>query len=272
MLGAAQGIGKALGLALAQAGVRVILTCYDWPEATKAMREEFSSAGYEHLVVKVDLRQPAEVEMLFQRIKERFGGLDIFLNNIERGGMPVVHGPYTSEQWDLEMATTLKAKWFACDQAMPLLKQSGDGVVITLSSIAGIVGRSGPAGLIFNDGYAAANRAISSFTETWARQGAPEVRVNELMLGFFETRHAAKTRGWPLLTPEQQQAIIEHTLLKRTGRIDDIIKAVFFLLKDAPFMTGSTIRLDGGYPLGHSDIPAMPGGLADVRHQPAGEE
>jgi 3-oxoacyl-[acyl-carrier protein] reductase len=225
------------------------------------MRQEFADKGYEHLAVKVDLRRPVEVEMLFSRIKEKFGGLDILLNNIERGGMPVVHGPYTSEQWDLEMATTLKAKWFVFAQALPLLKQSGNSIAITLSSIAGIVGRSGPAGLIFNDGYAAANRAVSSFTETWARQGAPEVRVNELMLGFFETRHAEKTRGWPLLTNEQQQAVIDHTLLKRTGKIADIIKAVFFLLKDAPFMTGSILRLDGGYILGHSEIPPMPEGL-----------
>ena len=264
VLGAAKGIGKALGLALAAAGARVALTWYDWPEAAREMQEEFAARGYEHLTVRVDLREPAEIKKLFARIREKFGGLDILINNIERGGMPVVHGPYTSEQWDLEMATTLKAKWFVFDQALPMLKQSGDGVAITLSSIAGIVGRSGPAGLIFNDGYAAANRAVSSFTETWARQGAPEVRVNELMLGFFETRHAEKTRGWPLLSPQQQQAVIDHTLLKRTGKTDDIIKAVFFLIKDAPFMTGSLLRLDGGYSLGHSPIPPMPQGLEDV--------
>ncbi len=264
VLGAAKGIGRALALALAEAGVRVILTYYDWPEAAKAMQEEFAAGGYEHLAVKVDLRRPSEVAKLFVRLKEKFGGLDILINNIERGGMPVVHGPYTSSQWDLEIATTLKAKWFVFDQALPLLKKSGNGVAVTLSSIAGIVGRSGPAGLIFNDGYAAVNRAVSSFTETWARQGAPEVRVNELMLGFFETRHAEKTRGWPLLTSEQQQAVIDHTLLKRTGKIDDIIKAVFFMIKDAPFMTGSIIRLDGGYSLGHSEVPPMPEGLPDV--------
>lgn len=261
VLGAAQGIGKALGLTLAEAGAKVVLTYFDWPEASEAMRREFAEKGYEHLALKVDLRRPSEVENLFQQIKERFGGLDILINNIERGGMPVVHGPYTPEQWDLEMETTLKAKWYACNHALPLLKQTGDGVIITLSSIAAIVGRSGPAGLIFNDGYAAANRAVSSFIETWARQGAPEVRVNELMLGFFETRHARKTRGWPLLSKEQQQNILDHTLLKRTGTIDDIVKTVLFMICDAPFMTGSTLRLDGGYALGHSRIPPMPRGV-----------
>ena len=97
---------------------------------------------------------------------------------------------------------------------MPLMKSSGRGVVINISSIAGIVGRTGPAGLIFNDGYAAANRAVSSFTGTWAREAAPNVRVNELMLGFFETRHGEGTRGWEVLEDRDRQAVVEHTLLE----------------------------------------------------------
>ncbi|MCB2182831.1 MAG: SDR family oxidoreductase [Desulfobulbaceae bacterium] len=261
VLGAAKGIGKEIGLALAAAGARVVLTYYDWPEAASRMQDEFSSLGFDHTAVKVDLRDPAQIDKLFEKIRTQYGGLDILINNIERGGMPVVHGPYTPEQWDLEMETTLKAKWFIFNQALPLLKKAGEGVAITFSSISGIVGRSGPAGLIFNDGYSAANRAISSFTETWARQGAPEVRVNELMLGFFETRHAEKTRGWPLLSKEEQDAILNHTLLKRSGKISEIIKAVFFLIEDATFMTGSTLRIDGGFPLGGESIPAMPDGV-----------
>lgn len=261
VLGAAKGIGKHIAQDLASAGAKVVLTYYDWPEESKQMRAEFAALGYDHLTVKVDLRNISEIEELFNQIDNRFGRLDILINNIERGGMPVVHGPYTSEQWDLEMATTLKAKWFVVNRALPLLKTSGDGTIINISSIAGLVGRSGPAGLIFNDGYSAANRAISSFTEIWARQGAPEVRVNELMLGFFETRHAEKTRGWSLLSEEERQAITNHTLLNRTGKTSDIIKAIFFLIEDASYMTGSVIRLDGGYILGGEKVPPMPKGV-----------
>ncbi len=159
------------------------------------------------------------------------------------------------------MDTTLKAKWWVFHKAMPLLKRSGEGVVINISSIAGLVGRSGPAGIIFNDAYAAANRAISSFTETWAREAAPLVRVNELMLGFFETRHAENTRGWGLLSDEQKKAINDHTLLKRNGSLADVVKAIFFLIKDAGFMTGSVIRLDGGYLLGGAEPPPIPRGV-----------
>ena len=261
VLGAAKGIGKAIGMALAEAGATVIFTCFDWPEESEQLRQEVAALNGDHLVCTVDLRDPQQVEQLLARIDDTFPSLDILINNIERGGMPVVHGPYVSEQWDLEMETTLKAKWWVFHHALPLLKASGDGAVVTLSSIAGIVGRTGPAAMLFNDGYAAANRAVSSFTETWAREGAPEVRVNELMLGIFETRHAEKTRGWDLLSSEQQQAITDHTLLRRTGRIDEIVKAVLFLLKDADYMTGSVIRMDGGYTLGGEAIPSMPKGV-----------
>lgn len=261
VLGGAKGIGKAVGLALAKAGATVVLTYHDWPEEAAVMQKELAALGDDHLAVKIDLREPAAIEELFSTIRARYGAVHILINNIERGGMPVVHGPYTPEQWELEMATTLRAKWWVMRSALPLLRENDEAAVITLSSIAGIVGRLGPAGLIFNDGYAAANRAVSSFTETWAREGAPTVRVNELMLGFFETRHAEQTRGWGLLSGEEQTAIREHILLKRTGKIEEIIAAVFFLLQDATYMTGAVLRMDGGYVLGGEKIPPMPPGV-----------
>jgi 3-oxoacyl-[acyl-carrier protein] reductase len=263
VLGAAKGIGKAITTALAREGARVVVTYFDWPEASDLMKREFTESGFDFLAVRADLRDPDQVAGIFDKIRSHYGGLDILINNIERGGMPVVHGAYIPEQWDLEMETTLKAKWWVVKHAMPLLKQASEGALITISSIAGIVGRSGPAGLIFNDGYAAANRAVSSFTETWAREGAPTVRVNELMLGFFETRHAEKTRGWDLLTNEQRRQITETTLMQRTGRIEEIVAAIQFLISDATFMTGALLRMDGGYTLGHASLTTMPPGVLD---------
>ena len=263
VLGAAKGIGKAIAAALARQGARVVVTYYDWPEASDLMKHEFTEAGFDFLPIRADLRDPDQVASIFDKIRSHYGGLDILINNIERGGMPVVHSAYIPEQWDLEMETTLKAKWWMVKHAMPLLKQAPEGALITISSIAAIVGRSGPAGLIFNDGYAAANRAVSSFTETWAREGAPTVRVNELMLGFFETRHAEKTRGWGLLTDEQRRQITETTLMRRTGRIEEIVAAILFLISDATYITGAVLRMDGGYVLGHASLPPIPPGVLD---------
>lgn len=259
--GSVKGIGKAVGMDLARTGAKVVYTYCDWPESLDALRREAIDTGNDHLIVQIDLLDTDAIEGLIRQTIDRFGRLDILINNIERGGWPVVHGPYVRDQWDLEIATTLRAKQWIFAAALPHLKRSGEGVVINLSSIAGVVGRSGPASYLFNEGYASANRGIALLTETWARLGAPEVRVNEIMLGIFETRHAEGTRGWELLTEEQRQAISNHTLLGRTGRLDDVVKAVRFVIQDAPFMTGSVLRLDGGYVLGGEKTAPMPKGV-----------
>ena len=261
VLGGIKGIGKGIGLCLAEAGVNIALTHYDWEESLEEMKRDFLAVGSDHLIIRVNLRDTDAIGRAVQQVIDRYGRLDILINNIERGGWPVVHGAYTREQWDLEMETTLRAKKWVFEAAFPWLKRSGNGCVINFSSIAGVVGRSGPASYIFNEGYALASRGTSLLTETWARRGAPDVRVNEIMLGFFETRHAEKTRGWGLLTDDQRQAVLDHTLLKRTGKIQDVVRAVMFILKDAPFMTGSVIRLDGGYVIGGDLVAPMPVGV-----------
>ncbi|OQX03297.1 MAG: 3-oxoacyl-ACP reductase [Desulfobacteraceae bacterium IS3] len=261
VLGAVKGIGKGIGLALANQGAKLALTYFDWEESLEEMNRDFAETGAEYMTVRINLLETDAIQGLIEKVIRRFGRLDILINNIERGGWPIVHGPYIQEQWDLEMATTLRAKQWVFNAALPYLKASGNGVVINFSSIAGIVGRTGPASLIFNDGYAAANRGISLLTEIYARMGAPEVRVNEIMLGIVETRHGDNTRGWGLLTEAQKQAVIEHTLLERIGTIEDAVKAVLFIIKDAPFMTGSVLRLDGGYVLGGEKVGPMPQGV-----------
>jgi 3-oxoacyl-[acyl-carrier protein] reductase len=261
VLGAIKGIGKAIALTLAEQGAFVVVNYHDWEEDLPALERDLARYPNRHLILQNNLLDTACIPQLIQTVIARCGRLDILINNVERGGWPVVHGPYIQKQWDLELETTLRAKRWVFDQALPHLKASGDAVVINLSSISGLVGRSGPASYVFNDGYAAANRGISLLTETWARMGAPEVRVNEVMVGFVETRHGPQTRGWGLLSKAQQQAILSHTLLQRIGRIADVVKAVMFLIQDAPFMTGSLLRIDGGYVLGGSPVAAMPEGI-----------
>lgn len=261
VLGSIKGIGKGIGLALAKEGFNVALNYFDWEEMLDELKHDFSEFGARYIITKTDLSKTDEIQGLVDKVIEHFGRLDILINNIERGGWPIVHGRYTCDQWDLEVSTTLRAKQWVFECSLPYLKTSGDGAVINISSIAGIVGRSGPASCIFNEGYSAANRGISLLTETWARIGAPEVRVNEIMLGIIETRHGEKTRGWGLLTDAQKEAVIDHTLVKRTGTIDDVVKAVRFLIKDAPFITGSVLKVDGGYVLGGEKVHPMPEGV-----------
>lgn len=261
VLGAIKGIGKGIAITLANAEVKVAVNYCDWAEELEALKTDLVNAGQDHLILNTNLLETEAIPRMVQKVIERFGRLDILINNIERGGWPVVHGPYNQKQWDLELETTLRAKHWVFNAALPYLKSAGNGVVINFSSIAGIVGRSGPASLIFNDGYAAAQRGISMLTETWARIAAPEVRVNEIMLGLFQTRHAEETRGWSLLTAKQKKDLKKHTLLGRTGTIEDVTKAVMYIIKDAEFMTGAVLRLDGGYVLGGDSVEELPKGV-----------
>jgi len=264
--GATRGIGLAIAKSLASKGVRLILPLYnDWPEASQSLKERLSCSKQTHIFIQTDLRNQNDVNKMVSIIQKNVGSLDILINNIERGGMPVVHGSYNQEinrdQWQLELDTTLLAKKLIFEACLPLLKEAEQASVINISSIAGLTGRTGPAGLIFSDGYAAANRSIASFTEIWARIGAPSVRVNELMVGLIDTRHGKKTRGWQTLTSEQKKQLLDHTLLGRTGTPKEIVNTVLFLISKANYITGTVIRVDGGFVLGGEEVPPMPDGV-----------
>ncbi|MFQ5772611.1 MAG: SDR family NAD(P)-dependent oxidoreductase, partial [bacterium] len=92
VLGAIKGLGKGIGLALAGAGVKVALNYFDWEEELKAMKRDFADTGQEHLIIKTDLLAVEKIPELILKVTDRFGRLDILINNIERGGWPIVHG------------------------------------------------------------------------------------------------------------------------------------------------------------------------------------
>jgi len=264
--GASRPIGRAIARKFASEGASLFLPCYDdWPESTREMEEEFSAAGFSFFFCPVDLRDSNEVKQLAAKIKRHTDQLDFLINNIERGGMPVVHGgyelPQNKDQWDLEFTTTLKAKQLLYHHLLPLMNGCQGGAIVNISSVASVTGRSGPGAQFFSDGYSAANRAVQSFTESWAREAAPDLRVNELMLGLIDSRHGPGTRGWEILTEKEKAEIKEQILLKRTGRPEEVAEAVFFLAVDAVYITGATLKIDGGFSLGGTKVPAMPSGV-----------
>lgn len=265
--GAARPIGRAIAREFGRRGASLVLPLYDWQESIQEMKQEFDQKGYKTTYMVCDLRDEKVVKELSKKVKKQFGKLDYLINNIERGGMPIVHGSYdlevNKEQWDLEISTTLKAKWLLFHHCLPLLKESDSSSVVNISSIAAQLGRSGPGALFFNDAYSAANRAISSFTETWAREGAPSIRVNELRLGLINSRHGENTRGWAEMSKEEKELLIAHTLLNRTGNPEEVAEAVFFLAHRATYMTGSVLTMDGGYLLGGEKSAPYPKGLLE---------
>ena len=263
--GAGRPLGRAVAHAFGRTGMSLVLPYIeDWPGSHEDMTAEFTRCGYTFFSHRCDLREPGEVKALIMETRKRFGRLHYLVNNIERGGMPVVHGSYdrmiNKSQWQLEFETTLKAKWELFQRCMPLIRESGGGSITNISSIAGKTGRTGPASYLFSDGYSAANRGIQSLTETWAREAGPDIRVNEVMTGLVQGRHGENTRGWRLLSEAQQEALIEHTLLKRIGRPEEIADLVYYLAVRASYVTGSVIVADGGYCLGGEKVAELPPG------------
>ncbi len=263
--GASRPIGRAIARKFGNEGAFLILPHYDWPDSTKEMVAEFKDAGFSFLAYPADLRDETAVKKLVVEIKNHTEHLNFLISNIERGGMPVVHGSYdldhNKDQWDLEINTTLKAKWLLYQHCLPLIQNSDSGSIVNISSISALTGRSGPGAFFFNDGYSAANRAIQSLTETWSKEVAPDIRVNELMLGLIESRHGPGTRGWELLTEQDKNEIHNHILLKRAGHPEEVAKTVFFLAVEASYITGSVLKMDGGFTLGGAKIPPTPQGV-----------
>ncbi|MBL4901347.1 SDR family oxidoreductase [Desulfocapsa sp. AH-315-G09] len=263
--GASRPIGRAIARKLGEAGVQLILPTFDWPESIIEMEDEFKQSGFSHMSIPVDLRSEEAVKELMQKVARRFKAIHILVNNIERGGMPIIHGsydlPHNSDQWDLEIASTLKAKWLLFHHSLPLMQSAKEGAVVNISSVSAMLGRSSATAPFFNDAYSAANRAISSFTETWAREAAPTIRVNELMLGLIRNRHGEDTRGWGELNDREKREIFSQCLLERTGTPEEVATAALFLIRDADYMTGSVVRMDGGVTLGSQNVPPMPDGI-----------
>lgn len=263
--GASRPIGRAIARRLGEEGVQLILPTFDWPESIANMENEFKESGFSHMSIPTDLRSENEIKKLMQNVSSRFGRIHILVNNIERGGMPIVHGsydlPHNAEQWDLEIASTLKSKWLLFHHSLPLMQSAKEGVVVNISSVSATLGRSGATAPFFNDAYSAANRAISSFTETWAREAAPTIRVNELMLGLIRNRHGEGTRGWEELNDQEKSDISSQCLLERTGTPEEVAKTTLFLIRDADYMTGSVVKMDGGITLGSQKVPPMPNGI-----------
>lgn len=247
--GSSKSVGRAIALALAQQGASVVLSYHDRESHAQQTREEFDRAGLEYLLVKGNLVCPDHAQQLVQQTLAHYGQLDILVNNLERGGWPIIHGELHPGQWNLEVDTTLKSKFLCYRAAQPYLRQRPQGCILNIASIAALTGRRHMFGQIFADAYAAASAGVITLTQNWAREMAPHIRVNCLLLGLIETRHGPQTLGWRTLPDATRTTLTQQTPLQRLGTLDDVASAALFLIRDAEFMTGQTLVLDGGVSL-----------------------
>ena len=188
------------------------------------------------LLVKADVSNPKEIEELFSVVVEKFGTVDILINNAAIG---TDKAPYRQAKYEdiLEMINTNLIGPMLCSQyAIKIMEKRDYGKILNTSSIRGI--EYGGRAIV----YAATKAAINSFTKTLAKQVAPKIQVNAVAPGFV------KNRSYDTMSEEKVTGFIEQTYLKRWITRDEIADAFIFLAKNDG-ITGQIVYVDGGFTL-----------------------
>jgi 3-oxoacyl-[acyl-carrier protein] reductase len=233
--GGGRGIGRAIALELAAAGIKVVVNYAGRSEKAEETVSLIRQSGGESIAVQADVSQAAEVDRLIQTTLEHFGKVDILINNagITRDGLLL---RMKEADWDAVLATNLKGV-FLCTKAVSkgMLKQRS-GVIVNISSVVGISGNAGQAN------YAAAKAGIIGLSKSTAKEFASRgIRVNVVAPGYICTDMTET------LPEGVQNEILQGIPLGRLGKPEDIAKVVRFLVSpEAAYITGQTLCVDGG--------------------------
>ena len=234
--GGSRGIGRAMAMGFAAAGANVVVASRK-ADACHAVADEITTAGGQALAVPTHVGHPDEIEALVEATVERFGGIDILVNNAANplGGALT---DITSAAFDASYGVNVKGPVLLGAAALDHLAASGHGSVINVISAGAF--RPGEGLALYCSGKA----ALWSLTRVMAKEWAPRsVRVNALAPGPFRTDMMAGA----LAIPDFYDRIVESTVQKRVAEPDEIIGAALFLASDASsYMTGSALSVDGG--------------------------
>ena len=236
--GGARGQGAAEAHVFTREGAKVVfgdVRDAEGAQVEAAVRAEGGDAVYLHLDVTVE----ADWDKAVRTATERYGKLDVLVNN---AGIVIPRVPIeerTAEEWDRVMAINAKGVFLGTKYAIPAMRRAGGGSIVNISSVAGI-GQSAHQ----EPAYAASKGAIRIFTKVTASQHARDrIRCNSVHPGPVDTEmlHSA------MRDPEVLRRRLERVPLGRMGTIDEVVKAVLYLASDdASYVTGAELVIDGG--------------------------
>ncbi len=236
--GAAQGLGRAMALRLAEAGANLGLLDVD-EDKLKLTAAEAHKYGRQTVIWGGDVSNRETVFKFHHAVAEQLGRIDVLVNNAGNFN----RSPFlemTEEDWDSIQAVHLKGAVFSCQASIGHMVEKGiKGSVINLSSISAFVG------FPWSAAYCTAKGGIPSLTRVLAREfGEHGVRVNAIAPGQFDT----PMNQWFLTDPEMLPGVLEHIPLGYVGDPKEVANVVLFLAsEDSSYITGATIPVDGGY-------------------------
>lgn len=232
--GASRGIGRAITLALAAQGAKVVASARN-AEALAGLVEEIKGLGGEATAVAGDVAVEADAAKLVEEAVATYGQLDILVNNagITRDGLLL---RMKSEDWDAVLDTNLKGAFLCIRAAAKVMSKQRSGRIINMSSVVGEMGNAGQAN------YCASKAGLLGLTKSVAKELARRnVTVNAITPGFIVTDMTEN------MTDKAREAMTEQIPLGRLGESDDIANAVLFLASDqASYITGQVLGINGG--------------------------
>ena len=236
--GASQGIGRATALALAQAGARVAAAARNTGNLD-AVVAEIAAAGGEAIAVAMDVADAEQVKAGFRHTIEKFGKLDILVNNaaITRDGLAV---RMKAEDWDAVLRTNLTGAHLCAQQAMSVMMRARYGRIINVSSVVAETGNPGQVN------YVAAKAGLMGLTRALAVEIASRnITVNAVAPGFIVSPMTDK------LPQEVKDGLIARVPLGRMGTDAEVAAAIVFLAsEEAGYITGSVLDVNGGLRMG----------------------
>jgi len=240
--GAGRGIGKAIATRLAEEGARVVINDVDFAFAEN-LAAKLKQTGREALALKADVSNWEEVESMFEQTEQRFGEVNILVNNAGiRKDVPF--HKITEQEWDATIAVQLKGSFNCARAAQKYMLPQNYGKIVNLSSpVPASLGTRGHAS------YAAANAALAGFTKALAQElGRYNINVNCVAPDFIDTemsRNAARREGMYL--DDFRRFAVAQIPLKRMGTPEDVANVVLFLVSDeSSFISGQVIYVRGG--------------------------
>jgi len=225
--GASGGIGSETARLFAKEGANITVNYFSSPEKAERTVKLINALGAEAFTFEADVSNPEEVSLMLKETMNRFGRIDVLVNNAAKHPPPVFDIDKPDwKLWKRMVHVNIMGILICSHFTAPYLKQTGGNII-------NIVMDYDPGGL----GYILTKTAGTPVTRGLAAKLAP-IRVNAVSPGYIDT--------WGM-TEEEKKHVIDNTLLKRVGQPIDIAKAILFLASDeASYITGETIHVDGG--------------------------